>query len=180
MSPVRNQPSRKAAARLVRPLPVLEKDRRAAHLELARRAFGHVADRRSSTRRTSTPGSGLPDEARPPLAVERIRQRHADLGHAVALEQRVAGDLAPALERLHRQRGRTRHHQPQPARALGPRALHVGGRRVPRRDQPVVDRRHRGEDGDLARREPVPDDLGVERRQDLARRAHRERRAQAR
>ena len=121
----------------------------------------------------------LPDEARPPLAGERIRQRHAELGHAVPLEQRVAGDVAPALERLHRKRRGAGHHQSQPARALRSRPLHVGRRGVPRRDQPVVDRRHRGEDGDLARREPTPDDLGIERRQDLARRANRERRAQA-
>ena len=75
----------------------------------------------SSTRRTSTPGSGAPTQPGPPLAVQRVRQRHADLGHAVALEQRVAADLAPALEHLHRQRRRARHHQPQ-ARARPPTA----------------------------------------------------------
>ena len=44
----------------------------------------------------------LPHVAWPPLTGEWIGQCHAELSHAVPLEQRVAGDLAPALESLHR------------------------------------------------------------------------------
>ena len=91
----------------------------------------------------------------------------------------MAGEVAPPLERLHRKRRGTGHHQSQAARALRSRPLHVGRRGLPRRDQPVVDRRHRREDGDVARGETTPDHLRVEGRQDLARRANRERRAQA-
>ncbi len=38
------------------------------------------------------------DEARPALAVQRVRERHPDLGHAIALEERVARQRAPFLE----------------------------------------------------------------------------------
>ena len=76
----------------------------------------------------------LPDEPGPPLAVQRVRQRHADLGHAVALEQRVAGDLAPALEH----RAPAAPPTPTSSAAAGARPSDrarctSGRRRVPRR-----------------------------------------------
>jgi hypothetical protein len=91
----------------------------------------------------------------------------------------VAGEIAPPLERLDRKRRGAGHHQSEAARALRSRPLHVGRRGLPRCDQPVVDRRHRREDGDVARGKTIPDHLRVEGRQDLARRANRERRTQA-
>ncbi len=129
----------------------------------------------SSTRCTSTPGSGCPTHAGPALALERVRQRHPDLGHAVALEQRVAADLAPPFEHVHRQRRRSRHHQPQTPHARRARRLQRR-RGVPRGDELAVDRRHRGEHGDLPGRQPLPHLVGVEGRQDLAGGAHRQRR----
>ena len=118
------------------------------------------------------------DKSRPPLSVERVRQRHAQLGHAVALQERVAGDLSPAFEWPHRKRGRPRHHQAHAAAAFAARALHRGRRRVPRLNQPVVDGRHGGEDGDVARRQAGPRGFGLELRQDLAARARGERAAE--
>src|ERR1017187_3833957 len=43
-----------------------------------------------------------PDAAWHALAPQRIRQRHADLRHSVALQQRVTADFLPAFQRAHR------------------------------------------------------------------------------
>ena len=168
----------KREARFVRTLPVLAEHGRAAHLELAGRAFEHLdtvfiddLHVHVGKRQADKPGAAL--------AVERIRQRHAQLGHAVALEQRMPADLAPALERANRQRRRSGHHQAQRSHALGSRTLDLWCRRFPRGDQASIDRRHRREDGDLARRKAIPDDLGIELRQDLARAMHRQRASKA-
>src|SRR6202023_991448 len=45
----------------------------------------------------------LPDAARYSLAAERVRQRHANFSHTVTLQQCVAANFLPALERAHRQ-----------------------------------------------------------------------------
>src|ERR1039457_4739697 len=63
-----------------------------------------------------------PNAARHALAPQRVRQRHANLRHAVALQQGMAGDFLPALQRAHRQRCRARHHQAQ----LGARLTELG------------------------------------------------------
>lgn len=45
-------------------------------------------------------------------SVQRVGQRHADLSHAVALQQDMTRDLLPTLQDRLRERSRTRHHQP--------------------------------------------------------------------
>lgn len=47
-----------------------------------------------------------------PGAVQRVGERHADLGHAVALQQYVRGDLVPAIQNRLGKGGRTGDHQP--------------------------------------------------------------------
>ena len=180
MSPVRNQPLRNAARRFVRAAASTRGTPSAPAPRAPPAAPSGTSMPSSSTRCTSTLGQRLrrrmPGRRSPS---QRVRQRHADLGHPVALEQRVAGDLAPALEHVHRQRRRPRHHQPQPADAVERAALQFGRRRVPGRDRAAVDRRHRREHGDLARRQPRSHTaLGVEGRQHLAGGAHRQRRAE--
>ena len=118
------------------------------------------------------------DRSGTPLVVQRVRQGHADLRHAVPFEQCMAGDLAPALEDGHRQRGRSRHHEAKPPAPLTSGPSHRTWRRVPGLDQPVVDRRDRGEHGHVTRREPGPDGFSVEARKHLARRAAPQRRRQ--
>ena len=176
MSPVRNQPSRNAAA-VSSGRCQYSRNTAGPRTSSSPGVPSGTSMPSSSTRRTSTPGSGWPTHPGRRSPCERVRQRHADLGHAVALEQRVAADLAPAFEHVHRQRRRPdiiRRSRRTPAE----RAACSRGRRVPRRDQPAVDRRHGGEHGDLARRQPRPHRVGVEGRQDLARGAHRQRRAE--
>lgn len=46
-------------------------------------------------------------------ALERVGEGHADLGHAVALQQRVPCNLLPALQSGKRESSRARNHQPR-------------------------------------------------------------------
>jgi hypothetical protein len=96
-SPVRNQPSRKASRVASGRRQYSEEDGRPADLDLARSRPARLGRPASSTSRTSTPGAAC-RRARASLPVERVRERHPDLGHPVALEQRVPADLPPSLE----------------------------------------------------------------------------------
>ena len=155
-SPVRNQPSRKAFARLVGLAPVLQEHRRAR-------------GPRSRRRRRRRPGACLihqphldarqrrADAAGTSLAVQRVGQRHADLGHAVALQQDVPGDLAATLQDRHRQGRRAGHHEAQLAAALGPCRCCVGrSGLLPGVDQLGVDRGHGHEQRQVAVRRCAP------------------------
>ena len=87
---------------------------------------------------------------------QRVRQGHAELAHAVALQELVAGHLPPPLQRGDGQRRRSRHHQPGLRRAGRPPGPRRGVGRLPRRDEPGVDRRHRHEQRQLTGGEPLP------------------------
>src|SRR5262245_87488 len=93
--------SRKRLRGLFRATPILEEDVGAANLEFARTA-GHNLDALFVHKPNIDPRQGRPDESWTTVTVERVRQGHPDLRHAVALEQRVTGDLAPPFEDLHR------------------------------------------------------------------------------
>ena len=123
---MRNQPSRKALAVSSRAPPVLAEDLGAAHLDLA------LFARRDGTARVVDhpdldAGQRQAHMSRAPFAGERVRQCHADLGHAVAFEQGVAGDLAPPLERRHGKGGRARYHEAGAGRSRDQRRRTPGG-----------------------------------------------------
>ena len=109
------------------------------------------------------------------LAPERVGQRHAYLGHAVALQEHVPRDLLPPFECVHHQGVRAGDHEPQPGSAPrhGGPLRGVGG--LPLADQRLVG----GWDGHVERqaasRQPLPDPPGVERRLELARGPYPER-----
>jgi hypothetical protein len=151
----------KRRLRLFGPAPVLEENVRPADFEFPRTPGGHL-DALFVHESNLDSGQRRADETWTTRPCHRIGERHSDLGHPVALEQRMPGDLAPALQHLHRQRGRSGHHEPQAPHAIRPSALHIRRGALPCRDQAVIDRRHGGKDRDLTRREPPPDALGVE------------------
>mmetsp|Transcript_58779 Transcript_58779/g.182593 ORF Transcript_58779/g.182593 Transcript_58779/m.182593 type:complete len:364 (+) Transcript_58779:70-1161(+) len=66
------------------------------------------------------PREGPADAAGEPRAVDAVAQAHADLRHAVPLEEHVARDLGPGLHRGHGQGGGARNHVPH---GLGAQAL---------------------------------------------------------
>ena len=137
-------------------LPVLGEHAGTAHFELAVGETDFDAGQRRA------------DRAGTSLAVQRVRQDHARLGHAVALEQRMPGEPAPPLERAQRQRRRSRHHQAKAPCAVRPRQLLRRGRGVPRGDETMVEGRHGAEHRHVAGREPVPGVGRVELREHLA------------
>ena len=99
----------------------------------------------------------LADVARAPLALIGIGDAHADFGHAVALEQHLAGEFAPLFEQLDRAGRRAGNVQPH---GLEARAGRGGGFRVPLfeiLDQLDVDRGHRHEHIVSSRRDPGGD-----------------------
>ena len=112
--------------------------------------------RSSSTSLVSTPGNGHPHMSRRSLAVEWVRQRHAYLGHAVPLQEPVAGDLVPLFECAHHQRVRARHHEPEFRRADEHDSPTLGISALPLTDECIVGGRHRHEEGDARRRSAVP------------------------
>ena len=69
------------------------------------------------------------DRARHARAVVRVRQRHPDLGHAVALEDGLAGRLPERLEQRRRQRRRAAGEEPQAARRRRPARARAPGAR---------------------------------------------------
>src|ERR1019366_6768443 len=78
--------------------PVFRKHAGTADLDLARRSrrnrLAVLADKLYLDAR-----QGRPHAARHALAPQRVRQRHANLSHAVALQQGMAADFLPAFER---------------------------------------------------------------------------------
>ena len=96
-------PVRECALRLVRLAPVLPEDLRSPHLDFA--AFPR-ADRLVPVIHQPDlhPGKRLPHVSGTPLAVERVREPHSDLGHAVPLEEGVPRDRLPPPQGGNRQR----------------------------------------------------------------------------
>src|ERR1043165_1401736 len=113
--------------RRLRLAPVRGEERRALDEELAA-----IAPRGGAGEREA-------DGAGPPLADVRIADRHEGLGHAVALEDRVAEERAELLEDVRRQR---RGAGDEEAHALGDLARG----RPSRIEQPHVDGRHAEEE----------------------------------
>ena len=91
----------------------------------------------SSTSRTSTPGTGTPDAPGPACAVGAHRQVHQRLGHAVALDDLLAGQPADALELGSRKRGRPGHQQARAAQSPAATRSRLG-----RAPEAVIHRRH--------------------------------------
>ena len=91
--------ARNSCTRLLRHAPIALEHVRALHLDDAdfagRDRRAGLAGRRCAR---STPGSGKPTVPGAPLAVVGVRGDHVGLGHAVALEDRVAGALAPCAD----------------------------------------------------------------------------------
>ncbi len=86
------------------------------------------------------------DRPRPALAVIGVRRDHVRFGHAVALEDGVAGPLPPRRVRLGEQRRRAGNEEPHVRRGLAGQARMVEEPRVEGRH--AHQRRRRGHGGD--------------------------------
>jgi hypothetical protein len=115
-SPVLNQQvGGELVGRLLRHAPVALEDVGALDLDAADLAGGSGRPCRRCTR-TPTPGSGSPTvPPRRALRAIGVGGEHHRLAHAVALEDGVAGALAPVVEGLDQQRRRAADEQPHVA-----------------------------------------------------------------
>ena len=107
---------------------------------------GQRLRRRRRARARATPGSGkptVPPRRSPSCRAVGVGGEHHGLAHAVALEDGVAGALAPVVEGLHQQRRRAGDEQAHVRAGLA-RELRLG-------QQAHVQRRHAHEDGGLGR-----------------------------
>src|SRR6185503_10637178 len=115
--------------------PVALEDVAAAHQQLALLAGGEIAilavdDAQRDAWQRRADGAG---EA---LAGVGVRQQHAGLGHAVALEDAVAGGGGEAVEGLGRERGAAAAEEAHAAEAV------AGALGLERVDEPHVHRRY--------------------------------------
>jgi acyl-CoA synthetase (AMP-forming)/AMP-acid ligase II len=93
-------------------LPVLQEHSRPAHLDFARSLRCDLLPVLIHQPHLDA-GQWSTDVSGHATAVERVRDAHADLRHAVPLQQHVPADRLPLLQHRHRQRRRAAHHQPQ-------------------------------------------------------------------
>ena len=140
---------------VVRAPPVFAEYLRTPHLDLALAAPGDrdaivVDDAQIDA------GQRMAHMAGPAFSGERIGQRHADLGHAVPLQEGVTGDFAPPLVGRDGERGRSGDHEAEPRGAPRPSLAHGAGRLLPGADQTCVDGGHGHEERDVAGREAIP------------------------
>jgi hypothetical protein len=119
--------------------------------------------------------SGRRQYSRKTVGHERVRERHPDLGHAVALEQPVPREPLPFLHHGDGQRGRARDEQAELARGgLPAEPRHLVGRRV-LAEQLRVDRGDGHEERETVVAEALPRARRVELEVDRAARARAER-----
>jgi hypothetical protein len=144
----------------LRASPVFDKDLRSPHQQLAGVAIGHVAsvvinDTDLDVRERLADRSGHP-------MVERVRKGDADFGHAVPLEEGLAGYVLPPSQRRYGKGGRTGNHEPRLRRAPRPSSpVRISGG-FPRRDQSRIDRRDRHEQCERSRGQTIPRGVCIE------------------
>ena len=177
-SPVRNQPSRNAA------------DVSSGRFQYSRKTDGprtssspgvpvSTSCPASSTSLTSTPGSGMPTHPG-----RRSPVNGFESAMPISVMPYRSSSVWPLISR-HRSSVFTGSAADPDIMSRSPRTASArcvrmsGVAASPRCDQPVVNRRHGREHSHFARRQPLPHTFGVEGRQDLARRSHRKRRAEA-
>ena len=110
------------------------------------------------------PGQRMPDKSGATLAVQRIRQRHADFAHSITFKQGMPGDVFPSVEHSPGKGRRSAHHQAERAAARATSPTEASARRLPGMNQTVIDRRNRRENRELAGRKAMPHRLSIELR----------------